>query len=121
MKSKAVILFLSILILSMQANADYAVYNNTKTDISFVINQACSQEFGTIQPRDHRILSHHQFFMACEKTPHDCIAQIVRGANCDGKFAATVMFDTDFGLKRILNSGVYVFTWDLDNLYIKDK
>ncbi len=124
MKSKLIVKIItgaSLLMLATYANAAFRIDNGTKKDLSFARNNICSMEFGTIMANDHSLISEDKFFTACKDNPHTCVAEMYTGTACSGKHVATVMFDIDFGLKQVMKTGPYMYTWNQYHLLISDR
>lgn len=92
----------SLLGVSLSANADNLnVSNATKYDLSFAIQDSCSQEFGTVKSRTMKVIPDADFNKACSYKPEACEAKVYDRANCTGEQIATIEFNTKFGVQKI--------------------
>jgi hypothetical protein len=110
------------LLMSTLASADnFKIVNNTNSEFSFSINHACSSEFGSIPAHSSKTIAEANFYSACKGSEHFCVAKIYSDNNCSGKHAATVAFDIDGGLREVLKSGHYAYTWNRYNMMITER
>lgn len=101
-KTKTIPLFLigsALLGLSMAASADdLKLSNDSKYDLSFSINNICSQEFGVLDAHSVKIIPEASFKKVCES---NCDIKVYNSASCAGKQIAMVEFDTKSGVTSL--------------------
>lgn len=96
------------------ANA-LTIKNNTGQDSTAVINNGgCSAnlmgEAGITRAHQERTIESFYVWYACYANPHNCKADVYMTSDCSGPRIATVLFDTDTGIKNIsMLSNNYAF------------
>ncbi len=103
------------------ANTGLQIVNATHNTLSFVINESCSTEFGAIDSHSNKTISEADFHKACKLNQHFCMAKIYATADCSGNRVAALAFDSDIGVKEVLDSGSYAYTWAPNKLWIGDR
>lgn len=87
------------------ANAsDLKISNGTKSDLSFSINNICSDKFdgfGVIPAETIKMISEKGFNEECNYNPQQCIANVYNRAACKGDKIAEIGFDTSQGVTYI--------------------
>ena len=118
----AAVMSASLLTLPALAQADnFKIINSTHSELSFSINNNCENEFSSIPAHSNTIISDKDFKNACKHDLHNCIAEIYTDNYCSGEHVATVVLDTDGGLKQVLKGGPYSYTWRPFNMMITEK
>jgi len=83
--------------------ADLTISNQTQHDSTCVINDgACSTilgESGVTHPHQTNVISSNKIKFACLLNRSNCKADVYMTANCTGPKIATVIFDTNSGIK----------------------
>ncbi len=101
-KTKIIPLFLigaSFLGLSTSVSADdLKISNDSKYDLSFSINNICSEEFGVIENRSVKLIPEASLKRACVYNSNKCETKVYNSAFCSGKQIGTVEFDTNYGV-----------------------
>src|SRR5688572_25034484 len=92
---------------SILANADdLKVSNDSKYDLSFSINNTCSEEFGTLDNHSVKVIPDESFKNACAYNSSNCVVKVYNEASCSGKQIATVAFDTSYGVRELRPTGM---------------
>jgi hypothetical protein len=112
---------ISLLLPAMASADNFKIVNSTSNELSFGINHTCSSEFGSIPAHSNKTIPEANFYAACKQSPHNCVAKVYVDDNCSGKHVATVVFDTDGGLKEVLKTGGYAYTWNRYNMMITER
>lgn len=95
----ALFIGLNFLGLSTFASAkDLKISNDSKYDLSFSINNICSEQFGIVENHSVKVISEANFKKACAYDPNQCEVQVYNAASCAGKKVAAVVFDANNGV-----------------------
>jgi hypothetical protein len=83
---------------SALANAkDLKMSNDSKYQLSFSINNVCSEEFGVLESHSINVIPEKEFAKACAYNPTHCFSKVYNQPNCTGKHFANLGFDTSSG------------------------
>jgi hypothetical protein len=95
------------LVSSTFANADdLKVSNASKYDLSFSVNNVCSEEFGVVDNHSVKAISDTNFKKACAYDSNNCVAKVYNATSCTGKQIGTVVFDTNYGVQGLHPTGI---------------
>ncbi|MBV9575565.1 MAG: hypothetical protein JO149_02955, partial [Gammaproteobacteria bacterium] len=87
------------------ASTDLTIVNNTKNYSTSVINNGpCSTilgDIGVTKPNSTSIVPSDEVKFACTLNESNCAADVYMTNNCSGPKIATVIFDTDAGIKSV--------------------
>lgn len=104
-KSKIISMFLigsSLVGISTFASAgDLKISNDSKYDLSFSINNTCSEDFGIIDSQSIKVIPEANFNKACSYNSSRCETTVYNSAYCSGKQIGTVVFDTKYGVQGL--------------------
>lgn len=102
MKLVNMIVSASLIVLPLLANADdLKIANNTNYDLSFRINNVCSNGFGIVPVHTIKVIPEKDFNKECEYNPKSCFATVYSRTNCTGKNIAEIGFDTSYGVSYV--------------------
>lgn len=105
MKLTNVILCASLATLPLLAHAgDLKIANRTKFDLSFKINNICSDRFGNVSTDTIKIVVEKDFNKECGYNPKFCRTIVYGKPNCKGENIAGIGFDTSHGVIYISGS-----------------
>ena len=104
MKLFNILICVSVMSMPLLAHADnLKVANRTNNDLSFKINNTCSDRFGVIPADTIKVISEKTFNKECEYNSSYCVAIVYKKANCKGENFAEVGFDTSYGVNYVSN------------------
>ena len=115
MKLLNTILCTSLIAMPLSSHANgLKVVNTTKMDLSFKINNTCSESFGVVPSDTTKVISKKELNRVCEYNNNNCVAQIYSKAKCIDQSFAEIHFDTSYGVSYI---GFTRPTKDLVNIF----
>lgn len=104
----AIVMSVSLFLAPMLANAgDFKITNHTKQELSFSINDTCSDTFGSVKANDIEIVYEEQLLQACTSDPSNCEVKVHDAANCKGDEVGMILFDIKSGITKINPEGLY--------------
>ncbi len=102
MKLGNIILCVSLVAVPFIADAsDLKIANRTKFDLSFKVNNICSNGFGVIPADTIKMIAEKDFNKACESNSPICHAVVYSAPNCTGENVGGVGFDRNDGVSYI--------------------
>lgn len=87
---------------------DLKVSNDSKYDLSFSVNNVCSEEFGVVDNHSVKVISDENFKKVCAYDSNNCVAKVYNGVSCTGKQIGTVAFDTGYGVQGLYPTGITI-------------
>lgn len=102
MKLGKMMLCVSLIAVPFIADAgNLTIVNRTKFDLSFKVNNICSDDFGMIPANKMKIIAEKDFNKACESNPSICSAIVYSAPNCNGENVGEVGFNISNGVSYI--------------------
>lgn len=99
---RSIAIISSLLTMPVLVNAgDLKISNDSKYDLSFSINNTCSEEFGVVSNRTMKVIPERSFNKACEYNQGNCETKVYNATACSGKQVAVVVFNTHYGVQGL--------------------
>lgn len=93
--------------LSTYASADdLKISNDSRYNLSFSVNNLCSEDFGVVDSHSVKVVSHTNFNQACAYAPTNCVTKVFSKTACTGEQLATVVFDYRYGVQSLTPTGI---------------
>ena len=103
------ILCASLIAMPLIANAGHLkITNDSKYDLSFKVDNICSDAFGNVNSKTIKIVSEAAFKKACVVNPNFCVLTVYNKANCKGKNFIGLGFDTETGMSSFIPGSNFV-------------
>ena len=102
--SKAILCGMLISVPILANAGDLKIANRTKFDLSFKVNNICSDKFGLVLSDTIKVIAEKDFKHECEANPKVCRTIVYKRPNCEGGSIGEVGFDTNYGVSYISGS-----------------
>jgi len=99
---------------------DLHIANETQTNLSFMINNACSSDFAVVQARTIGMIPADAVNRACEYSPSNCTIAMHASDDCSGQLIGKFALDTSNGVTGVAaNAQGYSISGNGFNLFVE--